>query len=46
MSQMKYVLDILEETSMLDCKLVNTPMDLNVKLVPGQGEPLRDPGRY
>ena len=31
---------------MLDCKPVDTPMDPNVKLVPGQGESLRDPGRY
>ena len=31
---------------MLDCKPVDTPMDLNVKLVPSQREPLRDPGRY
>ena len=31
---------------MLDYKPVDTPMNLNVKLVPGQGEPLRDPGRY
>ena len=31
---------------MLDYKLVDTLMDLNVKLVPGQGEPLRDPRRY
>ena len=46
MSQMKYALDILEETNMLECKPVDTPMDPNVKLVPGQGEPLRDPGRY
>ena len=46
MSQRKYVLDILEEIGMLDCKPVDTPMDQNVKLVPGQGEPLRDPGRY
>ena len=46
LSQRKYVLDILEETGMLDCKPVDTPMDPNVKLVPGQGEPLRDPGRY
>ena len=46
MSQKKYVLDILEETGMLDCKPVDTPMDLNVKLVPGQGKPLRDLGRY
>ena len=45
-SQMKYTLDILADTGMLDCKLVDTPMDPNVKLVPGQGKPLRDPGRY
>ncbi|RVW15111.1 Retrovirus-related Pol polyprotein from transposon TNT 1-94 [Vitis vinifera] len=38
--------DILEETGMLDCKPVDTPMDPNVKLLPGQGEPLGDPGRY
>ena len=35
MSQRKYVLDILEEIGMLDCKPVDTPMDPNVKLVPG-----------
>ncbi|RVW54230.1 Retrovirus-related Pol polyprotein from transposon RE1 [Vitis vinifera] len=46
LSQRKYVLDILEETGMLDCKPVDTPMDPNVKLIPGQGEPLGDPGRY
>ena len=46
MSQRKYVLDILEETGMLDCKPVNTPMNLNVMLIPGQGELLRDPRRY
>ena len=40
MSQRKYILDILEETGMLDCKPVDTLMDPNVKLVPGQGEPL------
>ncbi|RVW17843.1 Retrovirus-related Pol polyprotein from transposon RE2 [Vitis vinifera] len=45
-SQRKYALDILEETGMLDCKSVDTPMDPNVKLVPGQGEPVGDPGRY
>ena len=46
LSQRKYALDILEETSMLDCKPVDTPMDPNVKLIPGQGEPLGDLGRY
>ena len=46
MSQRKYALDILEETCMLECKPVDTPMDPNVKLVRGQGKPLRDLGRY
>ena len=45
-SQMKYTLDILADTGKLDCKPVDTPMDLNVKLIPGQGEHLRDPERY
>ncbi|XP_031260345.1 secreted RxLR effector protein 161-like [Pistacia vera] len=31
---------------MLDCKPVDSPMDPNVKLVPGQGKPLKDLGRY
>ena len=31
---------------MLDCKPVDIPMNSNVKLVLGQGEPLRDSGRY
>ncbi|RVW37844.1 Retrovirus-related Pol polyprotein from transposon RE2 [Vitis vinifera] len=46
LSQRKYALDILEEIGMLDCKPIDTPMDQNVKLVPEQGEPLGDPGRY
>ena len=45
-SQRKHTLDILADTGILDYKLVDTPMDPNVKLVPGQGEPIRDPGRY
>ena len=45
-SQRKYTLDILTDTGMLDCKPVDTPMDPNAKLVPGQGELIRDPGRY
>ena len=40
LSQRKYAFDILEEISMLDCKPVDTPMDPNVKLVPGHGESL------
>ena len=34
MNQRKYALEILEETGVLDCKPVDTPMDSNVKLVP------------
>ena len=45
-SQRKYTLDILIDTGMLDCKPLDTPMDPNVKLVPSQGELLRDLGRY
>ena len=45
-SQRKYILDILTDNGMMDCKPVDTPMDPNVKLVPSQGELLLDPGRY
>ena len=38
-------MDILADTGMLDCKSVDTPMDLKVKLVLGQGKLLRDLGR-
>ena len=38
-SQRKYTLDILADTGVLDCKRIDTLMDSNVKLVPGQGEP-------
>ena len=31
---------------MLDCKPIDTPMDPNVKLVLGHGEPLCDPRKY
>ena len=45
-SQRKYTLDILANIDMLDYKPVDTPMDPNVKLAPGQREPVQDPGRY
>lgn len=31
---------------MLDCHPIDTPMDSNVKLLPGQGGPMKDSGRY
>ncbi|KAF3617174.1 putative nitric oxide synthase [Capsicum annuum] len=37
--------DILEETGMMGCRPIDTPMDPNVKLLPGQGKPLSDPER-
>ena len=45
-AQRKYAMDILEETGLLNAKPVDTPMDPNVKLLPNQGEPLADSGRY
>jgi hypothetical protein len=40
------VLEILEETSFLGSKLVETLMDPNVKLYMDQGELLSNPERY
>ena len=40
------MLDILEETGLLESKLVETPMDLHVKLYEDQGELLSNPERY
>ena len=45
-SQRHYTLDILADTGMLDYKPINSHMDPNIKLVPGQGESLQDPRRY
>ena len=45
-SQRKYTLDILEDAGMLDCRLINTLMVSNIKLLPEWGKPLIDPKRY
>ena len=37
LSQRKYILDLLSETEMLECKNINSPMDVNTKLLPNQG---------
>ncbi|KAF3613481.1 hypothetical protein FXO38_36222 [Capsicum annuum] len=38
-----YALDILEATRMIGCRPIDTCMDPNAKLLPGQGESLSDP---
>ena len=40
-NQRKYVIDFLKETSMLGCKLAETPMELNVKLQPTSTKKVR-----
>lgn len=42
----EYVMDILKETSLLNAKPVDTPIDPSVKLLPNQREPLSDTERY
>jgi hypothetical protein len=41
-SQRKYVLDLLKETGKLGCKLVKTPIEINVKLNNEDGEASKD----
>ncbi|XP_040868949.1 uncharacterized protein [Glycine max] len=45
-SQRKYALNILEETSMQNCRPVDSPMDPNLKLLADQSEMCPDPERY
>jgi hypothetical protein len=44
-SERKYVLNILEETGLLDAQLVDTPMEPNQKLL-SDGVLFPDPSRY
>ncbi|RDY13777.1 hypothetical protein CR513_01261, partial [Mucuna pruriens] len=44
--QRKYALDILQETSMSNCRPIDNPMDPNMKLMVKQGDPYSDPKRY
>ena len=46
LSQRKYVLDLLSESGMLRCRSINSPMDVNTKLLPDEGELFKDVGRY
>ncbi|XP_058111131.1 uncharacterized protein LOC131254143 [Magnolia sinica] len=44
--QRKYTLDLLNETGMLGCKPVATPLEINHQLTSLLGESLSDPGPY
>ena len=46
LSQRKYVLDLLSEAEMLGCRSIDSPMDVNTKLLPDQGKLLEDVERY
>ena len=46
LSHRKYVLDMLFEAGMLECRAADAPMEANVKQLPDQREILDDPGRY
>ncbi|CAN1188688.1 Retrovirus-related Pol polyprotein from transposon TNT 1-94 [Linum perenne] len=45
-SQRKYVLDLLKETGMLDCKPIDTPMEANKQLSKKEDIPSVDKGSY
>lgn len=45
-SQKKYILDILAETGMVDCKPAETPIIVNHNLKIEEGEPQIDQGKY
>lgn len=46
LSQRKYTLDIFRVTSYLGCKPISTPMDPNHKLMPNEGNLIKDPEMY
>uniref|UniRef100_A0A2N9FRK8 Reverse transcriptase Ty1/copia-type domain-containing protein n=1 Tax=Fagus sylvatica TaxID=28930 RepID=A0A2N9FRK8_FAGSY len=46
LSQRKYTLDILQDTSYLGFKPVATPMESNLKLMPDEGDFIDDPDTY
>ncbi|KAL6202518.1 hypothetical protein ACLB2K_026226 [Fragaria x ananassa] len=46
LSQRKYVLDLLTETGMLDCKLVETPIEMNHNLAIYLNQVPTNKGRY
>ncbi|KAK1597016.1 hypothetical protein QYE76_016828 [Lolium multiflorum] len=45
-AEQKYIQDLLSRAALGDERTVDTPMELNVKLRPTDGDPLPDPTRY
>jgi hypothetical protein len=46
LSQKKYIQDLLDRASLTNHRIAKTPMELNVHLMPTDGEPFADPTRY
>jgi hypothetical protein len=46
LSKEKYIQDLLDRASLTDHRTAETLMELNVHLMPTDGEPLEDPTRY
>jgi hypothetical protein len=46
LTQERYIQDLLDQASLTDHKIAETPMELNVHLTPTDGEHLEDPTRY
>ncbi|KAK6122738.1 hypothetical protein DH2020_043518 [Rehmannia glutinosa] len=44
--QRKYILDILRDTKMMDCKVASTPLPPGIKLIHGAGTPLSNPEQF
>jgi hypothetical protein len=42
LTQAKYISDLLSRANLTDSKIVDTPTELNTRLTPDDGEPLRD----
>jgi hypothetical protein len=42
LTQAKYISDLLSRANLIDSKIVDTPTELNTRLTPDDGEPLRD----
>ena len=45
LSQRKYVLDLLSEVEILGCRSIDSPMNVNTKLLSDQGEFLENTGQ-